>query len=78
MSKLYKTYPIQIDDDFVWVVYENATEQVIDSFFFDDDAVEYMSFLERGGGFAGFTPSFMLREAPIYRNIDDAFAAEFA
>lgn len=51
-------------DDYIWNVYEIATEQVIESFFFEEDARNYAKFLEGGGGFEGFTPSFMLTIIP--------------
>ena len=48
------------DDNYYWSVLEKPTDQVIDSFVFEDDAKEYCKFLNRGGGFCGFTPAFML------------------
>jgi len=78
-NRLYTYYPEWTsNDELLWNVFENATQQVIDTFFFEDDAQEYMHFLEEGGAFAGFTPSFITRPAPITSNINDAFAAEFA
>jgi len=35
-----------------------------------------MYFLEKGGAFYGFTPSFMLKAMPL-TNLDEAFAATF-
>ena len=65
------------DDCLIWNVYEKLTEQIIDSFWFEDDAVEYATFLEKGGGFAGFTPSFVIKKTHSY-DINDAFTAEFS
>jgi hypothetical protein len=78
MKKLYTYYP-EFDDqeNLMWHVLETGTEQVISSFFFEDDAEEYSKFLEKGGAFAGFTPSFVLKKTHSY-DINDAFAAEFA
>ena len=50
---------IELDNDFLWCVYEKRTEQVIKSFYFEDDAREYIQFLGRGGAFDGFTPRFI-------------------
>ena len=78
MKKLYTYYPEFDDQEYLmWHVLETATEQIVSSFFFEDDAEEYSQFLEKGGGFAGFTPSFILKKTYSY-DINDAFAAEFA
>lgn len=78
MKKLYTYRPEFNDtDELLWLVYEEATSQIVAEFFFEDDAMEYCNFLGSGGGFAGFTPSFMLtRTGP--GDINDAFQAEFA
>ena len=65
------------DDCLLWYVVETATENIIESFIFEDDAIDYIEFLCNGGAFAGFTPSFMTRKTPVNMNINDAFAAEF-
>lgn len=79
MNRLYTYYPrFDSEDNLLWTVFETATEQVVGEYFFEEDAQDFMMFLESGGGFFGFTPSFMLRKAPIHININDAFAAEFA
>lgn len=41
-------------------VYEVETEQAFDFFYFLDDAEECLRFLNDGGAFDGFTPSFIL------------------
>lgn len=64
------------DEDLVWIVKEKATDQIVGEFWFEDEAEELAKFLERGGGFAGFTPSFVLRKTSV--NINEAFAAEFS
>ena len=78
MNRLYTYYPVQMGEDFLWAVHENLTDQVVDTFFFEEDAFDYMQFLEDGGAFGGFTPSFMTRKTPLVYNINEAFAAEFA
>mgnify|MGYP006272959241 CR=1 FL=1 len=65
------------NDCLLWHVFENTTQQVISTFIFEDDAQEYCRFLEKGGAFAGFTPSFVLKKTHSI-DINDAFAAEFA
>jgi hypothetical protein len=70
----YHVLPLEVDTDFIWCVMENKTEQLIQAFEFEDDALEYANFLEKGGAFAGFTPSFILREVAIDRNVNHEFA----
>ena len=60
----YAVIVSHIVDDFIWNVYEKSTDQVIDSFYFKDEALALARFLENGGAFDGFTPSFVLREIP--------------
>lgn len=50
------------ENNFFHVVYEKLTEQVIYYSFFEDDALDYALFLNKGGAFDGFTPSFILKE----------------
>ena len=66
------------DNDFLWHVYENATRQIVGSFFFEEEAEEYADFYEHGGGFDGFTPVFMLRSVtyPV-TNVNDEFTRIF-
>jgi len=76
--KHYEYYPEFDDNDYLhWCVYEKASEQVVAELFFEDDAQELCKFLEKGGGFAGFTPSFILQRVPV-KNINENFQAEFA
>ena len=78
MKKHYELFP-QLDENdcLIWKVLEHATAQVVAEFWFEDDGQEYCEFLERGGAFAGFTPTFMITSVPKV-DIDAAFAAEFA
>lgn len=64
------------EDCLIWNVYEKTTNQVVKSFWFEDDAVEYARFLDTGGGFNGFTPAFVIKKTHSF-DINDAFAAEF-
>ena len=76
-NRLYTYYPVIDERECIyWIIHENATDQAITTFYFEDDAVEEMNRLENGGGFAGFTPSFVLQKVNI--PINEAFAAEFA
>lgn len=76
-KNLYTYYPeFDTHDCLEWHVLESTTEQIINSFLFEEDAQEYCLFLETGGGFAGFTPSFVLKKTQL-GDINDAFAAEF-
>ena len=73
----YSYYPdFDVNDCLLWHVYETYTDQVISTYLFEEDAAFEAMRLERGGGFDGFTPSFMLRKV-TFNNINDAFTAEF-
>jgi hypothetical protein len=65
MVEKYQIAVVRDDIDFFFCVYENATEQAIDFFLFKDDADERKKFLEKGGAFDGFTPSFILKEVSL-------------
>lgn len=78
MKRLYTFYPkFNKDDEVIWQVHESTTDQIVAEFGFEDDAHEYCHFLENGGAFAGFTPSFILHKMPI-KDINAAFEAEFS
>lgn len=62
------------DNDFIWCVMENQTEQLIRAFEFEEDADYYCGFLNNGGAFDGFTPSFILREVVVPTNVNHEFA----
>ena len=50
-GKLYTYYPEFDDNDYLfWHVYENTTEQIIDSFLFEEDAAALAHDLEKGKG----------------------------
>ena len=73
----YHYYSVTNGDETYWHVAEVATETVIDFFLYKEDAFEYMKFLENGGGFDGFTPTFMLNRVKLPVSIDEAFSMEF-
>jgi hypothetical protein len=74
----YEVHAIEDDDKNVFhCVYEKATEQAFDFYLFLDDAKEVANFLETGGAFDGFTPSFMLIQFTTARTKDD-INAKFA
>ena len=78
MKNLYKYYPEFNDsEELLWIVHEITSDQIVAEFFFEEDASELCKFLEKGGGFAGFTPSFILQRVPTL-NINQNFQAEFA
>lgn len=62
------------NDNVVWLVQETQTEQIINSFLFEEDALEYCNFMNRGGGFDGWTPHFMLKQSFI-PDINEEFEA---
>jgi hypothetical protein len=75
--KHYNYYSVKDGDDVFWNVHETLTNTVIDSFIYKEDAREYSQFLEKGGAFYGFTPSFMIRRVLPPIPIDEAFSMEF-
>jgi hypothetical protein len=46
-------------------VYETETDQAFDVFYFLEDAQACLEFLNAGGAFDGFTPTFILNEFEI-------------
>jgi len=78
MKNLYSYYPeFNDNDELLWMVYEQTSDQIVAQFFFEEDAEELCKFLEKGGGFAGFTPNFILQRVPV-QDINQNFQAEFA
>lgn len=74
----YIYYPeFDANDLLLWHVKEQTTGQIIESFFFEEDAEEFCTKLESGAGFAGFTPAFMLVKVGA-KDINQAFAMEFS
>lgn len=75
--KKYDVVVIENDKDFLWGVYENATDQLIDVYFFEDEAQDTAKFYEHGGAFDGFTPTFMLRTVKAQSDLNEAFEHRF-
>ena len=73
MIMKYTVRPIRVLNDYMWEVYENASEHVIDIFYFEDEAMEYAEFLEDGGAFDGFTPTFVLTPVALPDDINQKF-----
>jgi hypothetical protein len=68
----YNVIPLETDDhDFIWCVVESQTDQLIESFPFEDEAEESAKFMENGGAFAGWTPTFMLTEIEASITVDN-------
>lgn len=63
--------------DFLWSVYENASEQIVDSFVFEEDALNAIKFWRRGGGFNGWTPAFMTRKNYKPKDLNEDFRISF-
>jgi hypothetical protein len=75
----YVISPMKTNDDYVWQVIETTTNQIIQTLYFEEDASDYASFYNDGGGFAGFTPSFMVRNVtPSVTNVNEEFTRFFA
>ena len=78
MKNLYRYYPeFNDNEELLWIVHEITSDQIVAHFFFEEDAEELCRFLEKGGGFAGFTPPFILQRVPTL-DINQDFQAEFA
>ena len=77
MSRLYSYYSVNDDDCLIWNVLETATNSIIDSFYWKDEAQQYARFLESGGAFSGFTPSFILKKTQI-GDINSEFEMKFS
>lgn len=73
-NKSYIIHTIEDDGDFYFILFEKATEQVIDFFYFQEDAINYADFLENGGAFNGFTPTFMLQTITQPTDINQKFS----
>ena len=78
MKKYYHTPVKFFGDDYGWTVFETATNQMIGSFYFEEDAEDLATFYNQGGGFDGFTPSFMLQSVtPSVTDVNDEFTRIF-
>jgi len=75
----YLCNPVQAEDDgdFLWNVFEVQTKQIINSFYFHEDAMSYTKFLENGGAFDGLTPAFMLNKINFQTDINSEFISQF-
>jgi len=75
----YTLHELDNNGQEIFCVFEEETQQVIVAFETKDEAVRVNAFLNNGGGFDGFTPSFMLNEYVLEEteDINDAFEKEF-
>ena len=74
--KKYTVNPVNINGDYVWEILETATQQVIENFFFEEDALDFAETLE-DSAFEGWTPSFMLKKVEISNDINQRFSSLF-
>ena len=65
MADKFTIHTVEDSGEYYHCVYESQTNQLIDYFFFEDDAKEEILKLEKGVGFDGFTPSFMLNTSHV-------------
>jgi hypothetical protein len=70
----YDVVPFKNNNDYLWAVFELATEQVIDTFYFEEDANALAKTLDRGRGFAGWTPAFLLTKVVVKEDINQRFS----
>ena len=69
----YTIHQVEHEKIMFYCVYENASEQVIDFFVNEADAIAHKNFLDNEGGFSGFTPSFVLRQFTTPEEINTRF-----
>jgi hypothetical protein len=72
--KKYEIQPVNVDGDFMWELFETETEHVIGYYYFEEDAQAASSFMNAGGAFSGWTPSFILNEVQIRKNLNLEFS----
>jgi hypothetical protein len=72
----YDVIPVEVNGDYVWEVLELNTQQVIESFFFEEDAIEFAEEMENRA-FEGWTPSFILKKIEIVDDINQKFSTVF-
>ena len=70
----YDVVPFKNNNDYLWAVFELPTEQVIDTFYFEEDANALAKTLDRGRGFAGWTPAFLLTKVVVKEDINQKFS----
>jgi hypothetical protein len=70
----YDVVPFKNKNDYLWAVFELATEQVIETFFFEEDAMRMAKHLDRGAGFSGWTPGFLLTKVAVKEDINRKFS----
>lgn len=67
---LYTIHTMQHEEEFFYGLFEEQTQQVIDFFYFHEDALKTSKFMSNGGAFAGFTPSFVLKSVSVDKDIN--------
>ncbi len=73
--KKYDVNPVSTnDEDFYWQLYEIASERIIATFPFREDAQKAADWMDKGGAFNGFTPGFILINT---NTIDEKFEKAF-
>lgn len=77
-NKRYKVLARAEKNDFAWDLYEEPTDQVVETYYFQDDAKKAARFMEGGGAFNGWTPPFMLVKVASVLDINSAFSAKFS
>lgn len=75
----YSLHKVEHENTTFHCVYEIVTEQLIKYFTNKKEAQRYMDFLNNGGAFNGFTPSFILKELKEVQetDINESFDKEF-
>ena len=60
-------YVLELEDD-IYLVVEKATKVAVDGFYGKLDALKRLDFFNDGGGFDGWTPSFMVYDSGYDEN----------
>lgn len=72
--KKYQIQAVNFEGDFMWELIERESEQVIGYYFFEEDAEAAARFMDTGGAFSGWTPTFILQEVANKRDINLEFS----
>lgn len=72
-KKKHSIKTVKYDDVLFFCIYEHATEQVLDYFFTEYDAIKMKKKLDSGSGFDGLTPEFMLKIVKTKTDINTSF-----
>lgn len=79
IGEKYAVLPAFRNEEYVWEVFELWSDLIIQKFYFEEEALEMAQFMEKGGAFDGFTPTFMTRSVRKFSPevLNETFSSEF-